>query len=134
MEYYWINSNEKHYKGAYKRWLRDGFAATYGSRERYGVLLREFNPADILFMYVNKAGIVAIGEVKEKWDGQAHVNSDPDQKTDVKHEYRIPVSWEIIPTVPPYKVTNILKRPLLKTTIHLKPELGEELYNCCISS
>lgn len=136
MEYYWINSNEKHYKGAYKRWLRDGFAATYGSRERYGVLLDEFYPGDILFMYVKRTGIIAVGKVMERWDSRTHYTLDPDQKTDEKHEYRIPVSWEIIlpegdcvRCAEALDILDLKTYNIQATTVHLDRGLGEQLYN-----
>ncbi len=134
MEFHWINSNEKHYKGAYKRWLRNGFAATYGSLEPYGKLLKDFNPGDILFMYVKRTGIMAVGKVMEKWNGRTHFNPDPDQRTEVKHKYRIPVRWEIIlpegDCVPYDEALHILEKGnIQRTTAHLNRELGEKLYN-----
>ena len=136
MEYYWINSNEKHYEGAYERWLRDGFAATYGARQIYGILLKAFCPGDILFMYVKRTGIMGVGKVMEKWDGRTHHILDPDSKVEEKHEYRIPVSWEIIfskvdcvPCAEALKILNLETRNIQTTTVHLDRELGEELYN-----
>jgi hypothetical protein len=82
--------------------LIDGkFAAVGGDRKKYGEQLGKLSPDDILLMYENLVGIVAVGRVLERWDESTY--SDPLYYTRREitlftggaHEYRIAVDWFI---------------------------------------
>lgn len=93
---HWIfNTNEKHQKGAYKEMFERDVAAIYGY-DSGPKNLEGSNKGDIVFAYVNKQGIRALGEVV---DGQVKkgegifLGEDGNQKPD---EYHLKVNWRII--------------------------------------
>ncbi len=78
--------------------IEKGFAVVGGDRQQYGEQLAKLAESDILLMYQNRVGIVAVGKVKESWDEVSH----PDylyytaremELTNGVHEYRIAVDW-----------------------------------------
>lgn len=75
------------------------FAALGGDRKKFGRQFEQLEKDDILLMYENSRGIVAIGSVITKWDGKSHVDPwyyDPKEMghlTGGAYEYRIPVRW-----------------------------------------
>ena len=82
--------------------LIDGkFAAVGGDRKKFGEQLGKLSPDDILLMYENLVGIVAVGRVLEHWDEVTHSNSLYYSKREMKlltggaFEYRIAVDWFI---------------------------------------
>ena len=91
------------------------FAVVSGSRQEYGELLRKLSPEDILLMYENGVGIVAVGRVLEHWNEVSH--SDPVYYTprelagfDHKYEYRIAVDWFIDLSQSPISVKEAKER------------------------
>jgi hypothetical protein len=94
MQYYFINTDARYVPGQpHNTWIEKGLAFT-GGRIHYGQLLGKLVPGDILFMYANRIGIVAVGRVLAKWDGQTYrlpytlVYQDNGDT-----EYRILVDW-----------------------------------------
>lgn len=86
MALFFYNSDD----GDYRKLIRRGFAVTGGAR-KFGKQLGQLRPLDTVLMYENGTGVVAIGRVREEWDGKTHRNvwyyaNDP-------HEYRIKVKW-----------------------------------------
>lgn len=79
--------------------LEGGFFATGGSREKYGAQLCNLSPGDIVLLYENRVGVVAIGAVRERWDGVAHLvpryykPSELPSLDGAEAEYRIAVDW-----------------------------------------
>jgi predicted HNH restriction endonuclease len=65
-----------------------------GDWDKYALPLRNLKPSDILLMYHNGLGIVAVGRVVEVWDGQSHSAKLIYTKFDYA-EYRIRVDWYI---------------------------------------
>lgn len=90
--YFFINSNAKYSDDPMisDLWFEKNIAITNGDRY-YGELLGQFNPGDVLLLYVSGKGVCGIGKVKEKWDrktyrkGQFSISEFP--------EYRIQVDW-----------------------------------------
>lgn len=75
-----------------------GFAVVGGDRQQFGEQLAKLAEGDILLMYQNGVGVVAIGMVKELWDGVSHADylyytSREMEITNGVHEYRIAVDW-----------------------------------------
>jgi hypothetical protein len=79
--------------------IEGGFAAVGGDRKKYGEQLGHLAPADLLLMYENGIGVVAIGRVLEPWDGVTHTTPRYYKVTELSgldggpHEYRIAVEW-----------------------------------------
>ena len=71
MNYYFYNTDTGSLVGPsrFHRLIEQGFAATGGPR-RFGEQLGRLVEGDILLMYENRIGIVAIGEVAGRWDGE----------------------------------------------------------------
>ena len=93
MDYWFYNTDAKAFRnetGA-ERLIHRGFAVT-GGPQKFGDLLHRLAPSDTLLMYENLVGLLAVGTVKERWDGIAHKElwyyGDDDF-----HEYRIRVDW-----------------------------------------
>ena len=98
MNYYYINTNTEDHKsgqGSPQKWLDCGYAFTSGDYEEFGVqALGRLNPGDILFMYVNDCGVMAVGEVLEHWNRKTYEGDE--RLVDKEYpEYRIPVKWYI---------------------------------------
>lgn len=91
--YWFYNTDAKAFNGqtAAQKLLKRGFAVT-GGPERFGKLLGKLSQGDTLLMYENKVGVLAVGTVREEWDGQTHINSWYYPKGE-PHEYRIKVDW-----------------------------------------
>lgn len=63
MQFHYINTNEAHRQyGAYKKWLNLGYGFTNGEL-KFGEKLGNFQPGDLVFMYVKGRGIKAVGMV-----------------------------------------------------------------------
>lgn len=77
--------------------IKKDLAATSGDYEKFGKQLGKLHKYDILLMYEDGLGIVAIGEVQEEWDGKPY--SKPIYYIPGKdfpegaNEYRIEVKW-----------------------------------------
>jgi hypothetical protein len=99
MNYYFLNTDAKSLRGdrRFPILIRRGFAATGGS-ERYGRTLAKLREDDILLLYEKKLGVVAVGRVRQRWDGKAHATpryyvAGKSFKIGQEYEYRIPVEW-----------------------------------------
>jgi len=76
--------------GESQKLIKRGFAVT-GGRRKFGRQRGQLAPLDTVLMYENGTGIVAIGRVREEWDGKSH--ADVWYYPDDPHEYRIKVKW-----------------------------------------
>lgn len=102
MEYYFYNTSSRaHTVEPIPRFpvlIQQGFAAS-GGDWKYGEYLGQLEPGDILLMYENRVGIVAVGRVEAPWNEVAYtvpkyympaemagLDGDP-------QEYRIDVDW-----------------------------------------
>ena len=89
-----------------------GFAAS-GERRKYGEHLRQLGPEDRLLMYENGIGVVAIGRVREKWDGVAHTAPRYYKPNELGRldggecEYRIRVEWLVDLTDRPIQIEEL---------------------------
>ena len=108
MAYFFYNTDKG--QNRFHILIKRGIAATGGPR-RFGIQLRQLRPLDVLLMYEDGIGIVAVGRVQEYWDGKKHTkilyypSGEP-------HEYRIKVKWFL----------NLSNNPINVATI--KEELG----------
>jgi hypothetical protein len=79
--------------------IEGGFAAVGGDRQQFGEKLAQLTPDDVLLMYENGIGVVAVGRVLELWDGITHTKphyyrpSELSGLTGDPYEYRILVDW-----------------------------------------
>jgi len=76
--------------GDSQKLIKRNFAVTGGPR-RFGKQLGQLRILDTLLMYENGTGVIAIGRVREEWDGKAH--ADVWYYLNDAHEYRIKVKW-----------------------------------------
>src|SRR4051794_10769147 len=85
--------------------IKRGIAATGGDR-RFGEQLGQLRPLDVVLMYEDGIGIVAVGHVRENWDGKKHKTIwyyPPGEP----HEYRIKVRWFLNLSNNPISVAKI---------------------------
>ena len=96
MNYYYINTDTDALGySPHAKWIKYDRAFTSGDYEEFGVkVLGILNPGDILFMYANRRGVVAAGQVTESWAGSSYKGTDRlvYQYTEYT-EYRIRVDW-----------------------------------------
>ena len=68
-----------------------------------GEKFRQLKIDDVLLMYENKVGVVAVGRVQESWDGKQYTNpwyyttEEMPKLTGGAYEYRIKVEWVRVP-------------------------------------
>jgi hypothetical protein len=89
MAFFFYNTDKG--QGRYHILIKRGIAVTGGPR-KFGEQLAQLSPSDTLLMYEDGVGIVAVGRVREYWDGKKHrtiLYYPPDES----HEYRIKVRW-----------------------------------------
>jgi hypothetical protein len=120
MDYFYYNTDVRSIRHEprprYPVLIQQGFAAVGGDYEKYGGQFRQLNPGDVLLMYENGVGVVAIGEVQEKWDGASHSEPryyHPDETVDLTggtSEYRIAVDWFLDLSAAPVSVTTLHDR------------------------
>jgi hypothetical protein len=79
--------------------IEGGFAAAGGDRRKYGEQFGQLARDDILLMYENGVGVVAIGRVRKRWDGVSHTTPRYYKPAELSgldggpYEYRIAVKW-----------------------------------------
>ena len=101
MNYYYINTEATAFKGCspHNQWIARRHAFTSGDYEKYGVQkLGRLDRGDICFMYAKWIGIVASGQVCERWDGRSYEGEGRwiYNECDAKYiEYRIGVDWHL---------------------------------------
>jgi hypothetical protein len=97
MNYYFYNTDAQSLVGPprFHKLIDHGIAAASGPRR--GTQFRQLEPGDILLMYHDGTGIVAVGKVLERWDGKPHKDilyyrrgDDMDKEG---HEWRVAVKW-----------------------------------------
>ncbi|HZW34157.1 MAG TPA: HNH endonuclease [Isosphaeraceae bacterium] len=93
-DYYYYNTNGDSLVGPsrFRRLINEHCAATSGDR-RYGEELGRLAPGDILLMYENQMGVVAVGTVREQWDRESHRSRVFYDSGEQVPEYRIKVDW-----------------------------------------
>ncbi|MGD0819243.1 MAG: HNH endonuclease [Desulfomonilia bacterium] len=93
--------------------IKKGLAATSGD-EKFGKQLGKLNIDDILLMYEDGLGIVAIGEVQEEWDGKPYskpIYYIPGKEfPEGANEYRIKVKWFLNISDSPLSVKELKER------------------------
>lgn len=115
MEYYFYNNDANSLRGQRRTHvlIEQGFAAT-GGPPSFGEQLRQLSTGDTLLMYENGVGIVAVGEVKESWDGKSHRTPIyyvlGQSYLDPEREYRIKVNWFLPFTDVPISFQDVKQR------------------------
>lgn len=130
MNFYWLNSNENRYEGGYRKWLAHGFGFTFGS-----VTPKKLEPGDLVFMYVNKKGVKAVGMVMNHWDGVAYNQPLIPQNQADHAEYRIEINWFIVldDCVPHKEAMEILDWHTRSEAIaSIECDKGEKLLRCIL--
>jgi hypothetical protein len=110
---YFINSDAKSLGGVspHDAWLVHGHAFAAGAPS-YARALGRLREGDLLFLWANTLGVVAVGRVLANFDGAVH---DGDAWIyvppfpDAGREYRLPVSWFLDLREKPLR-TNDIKR------------------------
>jgi hypothetical protein len=93
-----------------------GFAAVGGDRKKYGEQLGPLAPDDVLLMYENGVGVVAVGRVRERWDGVSHTAPLYYRSAELggldggPHEYRVPVEWFLSTCLAPLAAPDAVER------------------------
>jgi hypothetical protein len=103
MNYYLYNTDARVIKEPpYPRFsglIDQNIAVVGGDRRRYGEQLNQLEKDDILLMYENRKGVVAIGWVQDRWDQVSHTSPlyyTPSEMSTLDggpQEYRIGVKW-----------------------------------------
>jgi hypothetical protein len=128
-DYYFFNTDGKSVFGPprFHTLIENGLAVTSGDRS-YGEQLGQLVPGDTLLMYQNRVGGVAVGTVKNRWDGKSYRDhlyyQSGDDLDEEGREYRIKVRWfldlsdnpievqelrKILGTIPPRTLQKIVK-------------------------
>jgi hypothetical protein len=102
MDYYIYNTDVAYLigktQGRFRKLIDGNFAASGGPR-RYGENFKRLKINDVLLMYVNKVGIVSVGRVLEKWNGNSYTDPLYYTMEEIKafdggaYEYRININW-----------------------------------------
>ena len=116
MDYFFYNTDAdgiiNNPKPRFKILIEKSFAAT-GGDSHFGELFRKLKEDDILLMYENKVGVVAIGKVLELWDEKHYPNPlyythyELQFLTGGSLEYRIKVKWFLNLSDDPVKLDYI---------------------------
>jgi 5-methylcytosine-specific restriction endonuclease McrA len=120
MDYFFYNTDARAIieqpRPRFRVLIDQGFAAVGGDRQRFGKQLDQFAEDDILLMYENGVGVVAIGRVQERWDRVSHnkplyyTAAEMEQLTGGAYEYRIAVDWFFDLSHSPIGVAEVRKR------------------------
>jgi hypothetical protein len=96
--------------------IDQGFAAVGGDRQKFGEQFRQLAPDDVLLTYENGVGVVAVGRVRERWDGVSHTEpryyktAEMGGLTGGPHEYRIGVEWFLDLSLSPVSIKELRER------------------------
>lgn len=132
MEYYVVNTDAKSLRvSPHDTWFQTSLVIT-GGPPRYGKTLGRLQASDIVFMYVNRLGVVGVGRVIKPWDGSTYdpplVYVDPKEP-----EYRLQVQWFLDLRSCPLAGVSLEScgfRPLRPAVVHLRTAVGEKLLRC----
>lgn len=113
MAYFFYNTDADSLarQGRYPVLLQHRIAATSGPYS-FGEQLGQLAPGDILLMYENRVGVVAVGTVTEYWDRITHQPPIYYQPGDdgFEHEYRIAVAWWLNLSACPVGIDELRER------------------------
>lgn len=93
--------------------IESKFAAVGGDRQKFGEQLGKLSLDDIILMYENRVGVVAVGRVLENWDKVTHRDSlyytqrEMELFTSGAYEYRIAVDWFINLSNSPFRTQQL---------------------------
>ena len=127
-EYFYINTNEQNAPGQYSVWLDNNLAFTHGD-ERDRKYLEQLSPSNICLMWVDKQGIQAIGEVRQRCDGEPYRPHLIKRKLRPEsNEYRIQVDW-FLKLDEPYPNSELSKRGFTTAARPSVKRLIKDKYN-----
>ena len=92
---YWFFNTDKAARSDVRTcdlWFEHGKAFSGGDWKKYAKPLGELQPSDHCFMYENDVGIVGVGRVIEKWDGECYTSKFV-YLNDGFGEYCVRVDW-----------------------------------------
>ena len=117
MDYYFYNNDAGSIKDPHRNRFQilidRQFAAIGGNPMHFGEQFRQLKIDDILLMYENRVGVVAVGRVQENWDGKKltdplyYTGEEMAQLKGGPYEYRIKVNWVRVPTDKPITLENL---------------------------
>jgi hypothetical protein len=117
MDYFFYNTDARALteqpRPRFRVLIEQDFAAVGGDRQKYGDQFDQLAPDDVLLMYENGVGVVAVGRVRERWDGVSHVEpryykaAEMSRLTGGPHEYRIAVEWFLDLSLSPVSVKEL---------------------------
>ena len=120
MDYFFYNTDSRAIierpRPRFRVLIDKGIAVVGGDRQRFGLQLEQLGQEDILLMYENHIGLVAVGKIKERWDGVSHQNplyytqTEMENVTGGAFEYRIAVDWFLDLSDFPISVKEIKER------------------------
>jgi 5-methylcytosine-specific restriction endonuclease McrA len=115
MDYYFYNNDAKSFHGRRRTnvLIDEGVAITGGPRS-FGGQLAQLSPLDTLLMYEDGVGIVAVGNVREKWDRKSYRTPIyyvlGESLLKPEREYRIGVNWFLDLRATPISLQEVKKR------------------------
>jgi hypothetical protein len=120
MDYFFYNTDANALSAQprprYSTLIDGSFAAVGGDRQQFGEQLGKLAPDDVLLMYENSVGVVAVGRVREEWDGVSHTRpryyepSEMGGLTGGAFEYRIAVEWFLDLSGAPVDIEQLRER------------------------
>ena len=120
MDYFFYNTDasalSEQPRPRYSTLIDEGFAAVGGDPQQFGEQLGQIAPDDVLLMYENGVGVVAVGRVREEWDGVLHTlpryykPSEMSGLTGGAFEYRIAVEWFLNLSGAPVDIEHLRER------------------------
>jgi hypothetical protein len=120
MDYFFYNTDanalSEQPRPRFKVLIEQGFAAVGGDRQHFDEQLGQLAPDDVLLMYENGVGVVAVGRVRERWDGLSHTSpqyyklAEMSGLTGGPYEYRIAVGWFLDLSDSPIEIEQLRER------------------------
>ncbi|MSR48406.1 MAG: hypothetical protein EXS13_15325, partial [Planctomycetes bacterium] len=121
MNYFFVNSDANSLRDPprprYPILLERGFFAAGGDRAKYGEQLRVLDSGDVVLLYENGVGVVAVGTVLEPWDGVSHPSPLYYTASELRGfdssasaEFRVAVDWFLDLSAAPIGVATLVER------------------------
>ena len=124
--FHWVNTNET-YRPESKDFMlaNECVVAQYDPKKQ----IDEIAKNDVVFIYQNRVGIIAVGIA----DGKVVIQNYEGKKGE-QHLMHLTDFREVHPPIPPSTISEVARQSagtavyFSRTVIHLSPELGEGLY------
>lgn len=140
MQYFRINTDLKSYRETFpdrddgqliQHWVDTGHAylTPYTGTSQYRRNLQRAGIGDRFFAYQSGSGIVAVGEVKERWDERSHPG-DPAIYPGADSMYKLKVAWRKVDPPISFAETGLGTAVGAFSEI-TESAIGEAIYNIC---